>query len=56
MRRMRDVVRRNDIYWWLERFLRDLRSPRTRKGARAATAERKVVGVDQRAESPQRIR
>ncbi len=24
MRRMRDVVRRNDIYWWLERYLRDL--------------------------------
>jgi alpha,alpha-trehalose-phosphate synthase [UDP-forming] len=24
MRRMREVVRRNDIYWWLERFLRDL--------------------------------
>jgi alpha,alpha-trehalose-phosphate synthase [UDP-forming] len=22
MRRMRDVVRRNDIYWWLERYLR----------------------------------
>jgi alpha,alpha-trehalose-phosphate synthase [UDP-forming] len=24
MRRMRGVVRRNDIYWWLERFLRNL--------------------------------
>jgi alpha,alpha-trehalose-phosphate synthase [UDP-forming] len=24
MRVMREVVRRNDIYWWLERFLRDL--------------------------------
>jgi trehalose 6-phosphate synthase len=24
MRRMRDVVRRNDVYWWLERFLRAL--------------------------------
>jgi trehalose 6-phosphate synthase/phosphatase len=24
MRAMRDLVRRNDIYWWLERFLRDL--------------------------------
>ncbi len=24
MRRMREVVRRNDIYWWLERFLREL--------------------------------
>lgn len=24
MRRMRDTVRRNDIYWWLERFLREL--------------------------------
>jgi len=24
MQRMREVVRRNDIYWWLERFLRDL--------------------------------
>ena len=24
MRKMRDLVRRNDIYWWLERFLRDL--------------------------------
>ena len=25
MRRLRDVVRRNDVYWWLERILRDLR-------------------------------
>jgi alpha,alpha-trehalose-phosphate synthase [UDP-forming] len=24
MRMMRELVRRNDIYWWLERFLRDL--------------------------------
>jgi alpha,alpha-trehalose-phosphate synthase [UDP-forming] len=24
MRAMRELVRRNDIYWWLERFLRDL--------------------------------
>jgi trehalose 6-phosphate synthase/phosphatase len=24
MRRMREIVRRNDIYWWLERFLRDV--------------------------------
>ena len=24
MKRLRDVVRRNDIYWWLERFLRAL--------------------------------
>ena len=24
MRRMREVIRRNDIYWWLERFLREL--------------------------------
>ncbi len=24
MQRMRDVVQRNDIYWWLERFLRSL--------------------------------
>jgi alpha,alpha-trehalose-phosphate synthase [UDP-forming] len=24
MRRMREIVRRNDIYWWLERFLREL--------------------------------
>ena len=24
MRRMRGVVRRNDIYWWLERFLRNM--------------------------------
>ena len=24
MRAMRDLVRRNDIYWWLERFLREL--------------------------------
>jgi len=24
MQRMRDTVRRNDIYWWLERFLRAL--------------------------------
>jgi trehalose 6-phosphate synthase len=24
MQKMRNVVRRNDIYWWLERFLREL--------------------------------
>jgi alpha,alpha-trehalose-phosphate synthase [UDP-forming] len=24
MRRMREIVRRDDIYWWLERFLRDV--------------------------------
>ena len=24
MHRMREIVRRNDIYWWLERFLREL--------------------------------
>ncbi len=24
MQRLREVVRRNDIYWWLERFLREL--------------------------------
>jgi trehalose 6-phosphate synthase len=24
MHKMRDVVRRNDIFWWLERFLREL--------------------------------
>ena len=24
MRRMREIVRRNDIFWWLERFLREL--------------------------------
>jgi trehalose-6-phosphate synthase len=35
MRRMRDVVRRNDIYWWLERFLRDMVPPRYRKHAAA---------------------
>jgi trehalose-6-phosphate synthase len=23
MERLREVVRRNDIYWWLERYLRD---------------------------------
>ena len=23
MERMRETVRRNDIYWWLERFLRE---------------------------------
>jgi alpha,alpha-trehalose-phosphate synthase [UDP-forming] len=37
MHRSREVVRRNDIYWWLERFLRDLVAPRLRtRGVRAA--------------------
>jgi trehalose-6-phosphate synthase len=34
MARMRKVVRRNDIYWWLERFLRDLLDPRALQDAR----------------------
>jgi alpha,alpha-trehalose-phosphate synthase [UDP-forming] len=33
MGRMRKVVQRNDIYWWLERFLRDLLDPRARERA-----------------------
>jgi trehalose 6-phosphate synthase len=37
MKRMREIVRRNDIYWWLERFLRELLDPR----ARASTAMRR---------------
>jgi alpha,alpha-trehalose-phosphate synthase [UDP-forming] len=42
MRRMRDVVRRNDIYWWLERFLRDMVPPRYRMRAAAGTHQARM--------------
>ena len=56
MRRMREIVRRNDIYWWLERFLRELLDPRARtslamRRERPALAELRRGAVERRAES-----
>lgn len=44
MHRMRDIVRRNDIYWWLERFLRDLLDPRARESATFRAEETALAG------------
>jgi len=56
MRRMREIVRRNDIYWWLERFLRELLDPRARTSLAMrrelpALAELRRGAVDRRPDS-----
>jgi len=42
MERLRDVVRRNDIYWWLERYLRDQLAPRRMRTSLPESLEERV--------------
>jgi alpha,alpha-trehalose-phosphate synthase [UDP-forming] len=45
MGRLREVVRRNDIYWWLERFLRDQLAPRSMRTSLPESVESRVMAL-----------